>query len=85
MTETLSIRIDSETRKRLDALAARSHKSAEALAEEAITQLLDVEAWQVAEIEAGIADIDAGRSVPHDDVVAWLKTWGTSSEGKEPQ
>jgi RHH-type rel operon transcriptional repressor/antitoxin RelB len=36
MTETLSIRIDSETKKRLDALAKRSKRSKSFLAAEAI-------------------------------------------------
>jgi len=30
------------------------------------------------------ADIAAGRVVPHDKVVAWLKTWGTSDEAPPP-
>ena len=84
MTETLSIRLDSDTRKRLDALAASSQKSAQTLVEEAISRYLEIEAWQLAEIEAGIADIDAGRTVPHEKVVSWLKTWGTPSEGTPP-
>jgi predicted transcriptional regulator len=30
------------------------------------------------------ADIAAGRGVSHDDVVAWLKTWGTPQDGPPP-
>ena len=30
------------------------------------------------------ADIAAGRVVPHEKVVAWLKTWGTPEEGPPP-
>jgi predicted transcriptional regulator len=25
-------------------------------------------------------DIEAGRVVPHDEVVAWLRSWGTADE-----
>lgn len=30
------------------------------------------------------ADIAAGRGVPHEEVVKWLKTWGTPEEGPPP-
>ncbi|MES2095834.1 MAG: antitoxin [Pseudomonadota bacterium] len=30
------------------------------------------------------ADIAAGRFVPHEEVVKWLKTWGTPEEGPPP-
>jgi predicted transcriptional regulator len=32
----------------------------------------------------GIADIAAGRVVPHNEVAAWLKTWGTPDEKPAP-
>lgn len=85
MSETLSIRLDAETKQRLDALARRSHRSKSFLAAEAISRYVDSEEWQIAEIEAGIADLEAGRTVSHDEVVSWLKTWGTSSERKAPK
>ncbi len=28
----------------------------------------------------GIADVEAGRVVPHNDVKAWLESWGTENE-----
>jgi len=31
-----------------------------------------------------LADIAAGKGVPHEKVVAWLKTWGTPQEGPPP-
>jgi len=32
----------------------------------------------------GLADIEVGRVVPHEEVEAWLRTWGTSGEGPPP-
>jgi len=84
MTETLSIRIDANTKARLDVLAQRSQRSRSFLAAQAISRYVDDEEWQVSEIEAGIADVDAGRTVDHDKVAAWLKTWGSAAEGKPP-
>lgn len=32
----------------------------------------------------GEADADAGRVVPHEEVAAWLLTWGTADEKPAP-
>jgi RHH-type rel operon transcriptional repressor/antitoxin RelB len=85
MTETLSIRIDTETKKRLDALARRSKRSKSFLAAEAIAAYVDAESWQLSEIEAGLADLDEGRVVSHEKVSKWVRSWGKSSEGKAPR
>lgn len=31
-----------------------------------------------------MAEIAAGKGVPHADVVRWLRTWGTPDEGPPP-
>ena len=40
---------------------------------------------RLAAIHAGIGDMDAGNSVSHERVAAWLETWGTPEEMKAPQ
>jgi RHH-type rel operon transcriptional repressor/antitoxin RelB len=82
MTETLSIRIDSETKKRLDTLSKRSRRSKSFLAAEAITAYIESEEWQLGEIHAGIADLNSGNEVSHEKVSKWLKTWGKRGETK---
>ncbi|MGI8840374.1 MAG: antitoxin [Caulobacteraceae bacterium] len=44
---------------------------------------IDVEAEAAADAEA-MADIAAGRVVPHEEVAAWLATWGTPDEKPAP-
>jgi predicted transcriptional regulator len=61
MTETLSIRIDSETKERFDALAKQSRRSKSFLAAEAIRAYVEAEEWQLGEIQAGITELDAGQ------------------------
>ncbi len=85
MTETLSVRIDALTKRRLDALARRSKRSKSFLAAEAITAYVEAEEWQMGEILAGIADVEAGKVVSHDRVAKWLHSWGKPSEGKAPR
>ena len=85
MTEILSIRIDSETKKRLDALSRRSKRSKSFLAAEAITAYVDSEEWQIGELQIGIAELDSGQEVSHEKVSKWLNTWGRSGETKAPR
>jgi predicted transcriptional regulator len=45
---------------------------------------------EIAEADAaadaeGLADIAAGRIVPHAEVAAWLETWGTPDEQPPPR
>ncbi len=82
MTETLSIRIDSETKKRLDAL---SKPSKSFLASEAIAAYVESEEWQLGEIYAGIAELESEQVVSHDKVSKWLKSWGKRGETKPPK
>jgi RHH-type rel operon transcriptional repressor/antitoxin RelB len=84
MTATLSIRINSETKKRLDALAKRTRRSKSFLAAEAIAAYVDSEDWQVAEIQKGIADLEAGNEVGHHHVARWMRTWGKRKEMNAP-
>ena len=65
MTTTLSIRLDTETKKQLEALAKRARRSKSFLAAEAIGAYVEAESWQVDEIQAGVKELDAGRRVPH--------------------
>lgn len=85
MSETLSIRIDSATKKRLDALSKRSKRSKSFLAAEAIAAYVDAEEWQLGEIQAGIAELEREQGVSHEKVAKWLKSWGRPGEKKAPR
>ena len=84
-SETLSIRIDPETKKRLDALSKRSKRSKSFLAAEAIAAYVDSEEWQLGEIQAGIAELDREQEISHEKVAKWLRSWGKPSETKAPR
>ena len=85
MTEILSVRIDSETKKRLDALSKRSKRSKSFLAAEAIAAYVESEEWQLGELHAGIAELESGREVSHEKVSKWLNSWGKPRETKAPR
>ena len=85
MSETLSIRIDAETKRRLDALAARSKRSKSFLAAEAIAAFVRQEEWQLGETRDAIEELDSGNGIPHEKVEKWLSSWGTAREKKHPR
>lgn len=84
-TETLSIRIDAETKKRLSVLSKRSKRSKSFLAAEAIAAYVESEEWQLGELHAGIAELESGQEVSHEKVAKWLNSWGRTNETKAPR
>lgn len=84
MTETISIRIDAATKKRLDALAKLVKRSKSFLAAEAISAYVESEEWKIREVHAGMAELDAGQGVCHEEVAKWLGSWGTRGETTAP-
>ncbi len=84
MSTTLSLRIDEETKERLEALAKRSRRSKSFLAAEAIASYVEAESWQLDEIAAGLDDLEQGRAMDHEAVAGWLRSWGGPDERKTP-
>ena len=66
---TFSVRIPEETKALLEALSKTTKRSKNFLAREAITNFVQSEAEIVEGIQQGIADVRAGRTVAHEDVV----------------
>jgi predicted transcriptional regulator len=46
-------------------------------------QLADPE--RLAEVNAARLDVDAGRTVPYEQVRRWLQSWGTENELPRPR
>ena len=42
------------------------------------------EEWKLKEIQAGLAEAEAGETVSHEKVVSWLRSWGTGNELPPP-
>ena len=85
MSTTLSVRIDTDTKKRLEALAKRARRSKSFLAAEAITAFVEAESWQLDEIQTALKELDEGRGVRHKEVATWVRSWGRKRERKAPR
>jgi RHH-type transcriptional regulator, rel operon repressor / antitoxin RelB len=80
-----AVRVRPDLVAELDKLAEATGRSRADLAEEALAEYLDVQRWQIAGIEQAIREADAGEpGVAHEEVVAWVKSWGTDDELPPP-
>lgn len=69
-TTTLTLRVPSEMKEQLDKLANATHRSKSYLAGEAIRQYLDLEAWQIGEIQQALKEADVNDFASDDEVDA---------------
>ena len=69
----VTVRIDSTLNRRLEALARATKRSKSYLAAEALQTYVESEAEFVAAVEEGLRDLEAGKVVDHDTIVADLK------------
>ena len=83
-TATFTVRVPAELKKRLDRLAKAADRSRSWLATDALRHYVEDQQWQLAEIEAGLQDADAGRVVLHEEVERWLKSWGRKRKLRPP-
>ena len=65
-----TVRIPPEKQRQLDALAQVLDRSRNWVVSDAIDQYLDVQAWQIAQIQHGVEEADRGELVPHEEVRA---------------
>jgi predicted transcriptional regulator len=84
-SSTLSVRLNTRTKAKLEALAKASRRSKSFLAAEAIENFVANESWQLGEFEAGMKDLDANKVVEHAGVERWLESWGKKRERKAPR
>ena len=83
-TVTLAFRVPPKKAAALEKLAQSTERPKAWLLEQALDEYLLEQAWQIEAIEKGIADVEAGRTIPHERVREWLLSWGTEDELDPP-
>ncbi len=81
-TQAISLRIRSEKVDMLERLAKATDRPRSWHIEQALDAYLDLQAWQVAHIEKSMTEMDAGRGIPHEEIVKELLTWGKGNKPK---
>ena len=79
MSATMTVRLESEVRDRLDRLAEATRRSKSFLAAEAIRAFVETNEWQIGEIRAALREADAGDFASDKDVAALSRKWKVSA------
>jgi predicted transcriptional regulator len=69
-TTTLTIRVSAELKDKLARLAEDTRRSKSFLAAEAVSAYVESELRIIEGVQRGLADVEAGRVVPHDEAMA---------------
>jgi predicted transcriptional regulator len=75
MSTTLSVRVEPEVKARLDALADATQRSRSFLAAEAIREYVEINEWQLQEIQNAVAEADAGDFASDDELASLARKW----------
>lgn len=68
--DTMSFRLPAGIKKRVELLAQATKRSKTFVIEEAITNYLNLNEWQVNSILDGLKEVEAGQTTPHEKVLA---------------
>src|ERR1700688_987247 len=82
---TLSIRLKPETKKRLAKLAKVSRRSSNFLISDAVESYVADQERMLSEIRQADRQVKSGHYVRHEDMKAWLLSWGTDRELPPPK
>lgn len=84
-TAPVSVRLDSGLNERVAAVAAALDRPKSWVIEQAVQDFVALQEWQLAAIDEGIFAADAERVIAHDDVGAWVQSWGRPDELPMPK
>ena len=71
----MTIELPQNVKERLEGLARLTERSEARLAEEAISSYVELQEFQIQQIQAGIREADAGDFASDDEVAALLTKW----------
>lgn len=73
---TMTIRLDEALKSRLNALARTMQRSKSFLAAEALRDYVELNEWQLQEIETAVKEADADDFASTDQIRSVLRKWG---------
>jgi len=72
---TVSFRVDADKVSALDTLARALNRDRSYLLNEAVAAYLEVQRWQVEQIEKSLRQADEGKLIPHTKVKQMARKW----------
>ena len=74
-TTTMTVRLESELKDRLDKLADATHRSRSFLAGDAIRKFIELNEWQIQELQKAIKEADAGEFASNKEIKDVFDKW----------
>jgi predicted transcriptional regulator len=84
-SSTLSVRLKPEVKKKLAKLAKASGRSSNFLVSNAVESYVADQERMLAEMRQGERQVKSGHYIKHEDMRAWLLSWGTEHELPPPK
>ncbi len=69
----MELKLTPELQAKLDEVAAQQGRDAQSLVQDAVERLVDYDRWFVREVERGLAQIERGEVLEHEEVGARLE------------
>jgi len=66
----MQVNLPPELQAKLDRIAAKQGRKAESLVNEAVERLVGYDAWFIQQVEKGLAQVERGEVLEHEEVVA---------------
>lgn len=79
MSTTMTIRLDSVLKQRLEKLATATHRSKSFLAAEALRDFIELNEWQIEEIKVAMNEADRGDFATDKEVRKTFTKWGVNA------
>lgn len=84
-TQAISFRIRAEKIDALERLTKATDRPRSWHIEQALDAYLDMQTWQIAQIEKSITEMDAGQGIAHEEIKKELLDWGKATRAKRPR
>ena len=75
MSTTMTVRIEDDVKSRLELLAEATQRSKSFLAAQAIREFVEINEWQIREIQAATGEANAGDFADEDAIQALAAKW----------
>ena len=84
-TAPVSVRLEESLNQEVAAIAAALDRPKSWVIEQAVKDFVATQQWQLAASGEGIKAADEGRVAAHEDVAAWVESWGRPDELPMPK
>ncbi|HEY4172786.1 MAG TPA: CopG family ribbon-helix-helix protein [Rhodopila sp.] len=84
-TTPSNICLDPALNDRVAAIAAALDRPKSWVIRQAVEDFVTAQEWQLAAIDAAIEPAEGDRVAAHEDVVAWVRSWGSPDELPMPK